>query len=304
MIHRNVGIFYNSVSNHQKYPNKTLLMDIFAQGVIANGDIPILYKDHNLKISELHAGFILGYTLQNNFRKHIISTLENNNIPRIFVDSNILHYANPSHEWHRYSLNSVYPSSGKYFFDDLDYSKWDVYSKFHNVKEKPYRKNGNHILILCQRSNGWNLFGNNQGVWVENTIQNIRRYSDRPIRIRLHPGDSTRHLFAEYLGKQYGKDVKISTEPSILADFKKCWCTVGYNSTPNVVSLIEGIPNIVTDPVNSWSNGISETNFQNIENPTLHDRTDWLHRIANIHWSNDEIQSGVVWGKIKSNLIC
>lgn len=298
-----VGIFYNTISNPTKFSNKTMLMENFSKGVSSNQDTPVPFVNHILNIEGLSAGFILGYTLENNFRKHIITLLEKNNITRVFVDSNILNYANPSHEWHRYSLNSVYPSSGQYFFtSDLDYSKWDVYRKSHNVKLKPYRKNGNHILLLCQRSNGWNLFGNNQDKWVDETIYKIRQFSDRPIRIRLHPNDSTRHLYAELLGKRYGKDVKISLEASILDDFKKCWCTVGYNSTPNVVSHIEGIPNIITDPYNSWAKDVSDTLIQNIEDPTIKDRTEWLHKIANIHWSNDEIKSGKLWSMIRRNV--
>jgi hypothetical protein len=273
-------------------------MDDFGNGVKYHKDQIAEYRAHHFRIDELSAGFILGYTLEKNFRRTIIDTLEQHNIPRIYVDSNILGYATSSNEWHRYSLNSVYPNDGKYLFD-IDRSKWDTYSKYHNVTLKPYRKNGNHIVVLCQRPNGWNMLANCQEEWIDSVVHSIRKYSDRKIVIRMHPGDSTRHHVSK---KLTGKNYIVSENISILDDLKDCWCTVGYNSTPNVVSLIEGIPNIITDPIHSWANGVSDTDISKIENLTLHDRDEWIHTIANIHWSTDEIQSGKFWYHVRNYL--
>ena len=115
-----VGIFYNSISNPAKFSNKVMLMDNFAQGVRVHGDEVVDFKDNRLPSIPLDAGFVLGYTLEDNFRKKIIDQLAIKKTPSIFVDSNILHYARSEHEWHRYSLNTVYPDTGTYFFDKLD----------------------------------------------------------------------------------------------------------------------------------------------------------------------------------------
>ena len=293
-----VGIFYSSISNPKKFTNKNDLMNEFKMGVEVSGHQAISYMDQSLDVKDLDAGFILGYTLQNNFRRMIIESLEKHGVFRIFVDSNILSYANPGHEWHRYSLNSVYPQEGIYQFGDIDKTKWDTYSKFHNITLKPYRTTGDHILIFCQRPKGWNLFGNDQHRWLDKTITKLKKHTDRPIVIRMHPGDGTRFAQIEVLQKRYGDLIRISSNEHILQDLKDCWCTVGYNSTPNVVSLIEGVPSIITDPAHSWSIGISGTFLNTIENPIMPDREEWVHRIANIHWSNDEVTSGKLWSHI------
>lgn len=297
-----VGIFYNSISNPVKFSNKNNLMDNFKDGVLINNDHILEYRERNSPIDGgLDAGFILGYTLENNFRKHIITNLENNDIFRIYVDSNILNYANPAHEWHRYSLNSVYPSDGIYFYgQELDKTKWDTFSKFHGVTAKPWRSNGNHILILCQRSNGWNLFGSNQERWLYKTITKIKKHSDRPIVIRMHPGDRNRFSLINAMKERYGSSITISENPNIFQDLRNCWCSVGYNSTPNVVSIIEGVPAIISDGVNSWASGMASTMLNSIENPLMPDRNEWIHRVANIHWSNQEIKSGKLWSNIKN----
>ena len=294
-----VGIFYNSIANPAKFSNKVMLMDNFCLGVLSHGDEIVKYQDNRLPDQDLAAGFVLGYTLEDNFRRKIIDQLRARKIPQVFVDSNILHYSRPEHQWHRYSLNSVYPNDGIYFFDKLDTDKWARYSAWHGVKLEPWRQTGNHILIFCQRPKGWNMFGNNQEDWLDSTISKIRQHSKRPIMIRMHPGDGSRFKAIEKIQKRYGTSVTISEHANIRDALVNAWCTVGYNSTPNVVSAIEGIPGYVQDPAHSWAADVAFTDLSQLENPPLPDRTDWVNRIANIHWSNEEVRSGQLWAAIK-----
>lgn len=295
-----VGIFYNSISNPKKFSNKTMLMDNFKEGVLKNGDTVIEYYDGNLPTEKLDAGFVLGYTLEDNFRKKIINTLAHYGTPRIFVDSNILHYGRQEHEYHRYSMNSVYPNDGIYFFDKLDETKWEVFSQFHGITLKPWRTSGNHIIIFCQRPKGWNMFGIDQEEWLDNKIAQIRQFSQRPIVVRMHPGDGKRFGFIEKLKAKYGSLISISEKENIKDELVNAWATVGYNSTPNVVAAIEGIPCFVEDPIHSWAKDVAFTDLSLIENPPLPDRAEWITKIANIHWSNEEVKSGKLWSNIKS----
>jgi hypothetical protein len=295
-----VGIFYNSISNPKKFSNKTQLMDNFSAGVIANGDQSIHFFDHAINYN-VDVGFILGYTLEKNHRRRIIDTLTAANIPIVFVDSNILHYANDQHEWHRYSLGSVYPDTGIYFFDNMDQNKWDQYSKWHGVTVKPWRESGNHVLILCQRPQGWNMFKNDQSLWISNTVKQLQKYvPERPIVIRLHPRDGARHKQAEILKSQYSGLISVSTNENIMEDLKNCWCSIGFNSTPNAVSAIEGVPVYLEDPVHSWAADVGFDNFADVVAPPTPDRTEWLQQIANIHWSNSEVRSGKLWQAIRT----
>ncbi len=298
-----VGIFYNSISNPSKFSNKVMLMDNFAQGVKSQSDEILEYRDNRLPDQLLHAGFVLGYTLEDNFRKKIINQLKAFKIPAVFVDSNILHYARQEHEWHRYSLNSVYPSDGTYFFNELDKSKWTRYSQWHNMTIKPWRTTGEHVLILCQRPKGWNMFGNDQDQWLDKTISKIKKYVNRPIRIRMHPGDGTREKQIEKILKRHGNSVEISRADNIKQDLINCWCAVGYNSTPNVVAALEGVPVYVEDIKNSWAAGIAFTDLNQIADPPMPDRSEWIHKIANIHWSNEEVKQGHLWSAIKSHIL-
>jgi hypothetical protein len=294
-----VGIFYNSISNPAKFSNKVMLMDNFKAGVLAIGDEVVEYHSNQLPNQSLDAGFVLGYTLEDNFRKKIINTLKVQNTVSVFVDSNILHYARKEHEWHRYSLNSVYPDSGTYLFSELDPGKWSVYSQWHGASLKPWRTSGNHILIFCQRPKGFNMFIDQES-WLDSVLVKIRQHSNRPIMIRMHPGDGSRFKQIEKIQKKYGTTVTISSHDNIQDALVNCWCTVGINSTPNVVAAIEGIPGYIEDPVHSWAADVAFTDLAQIENPVLPERDEWINKIANIHWSNDEVKSGQLWSAIKT----
>ena len=294
-----VGIFYNSISNPAKFSNKVMLMDNFKAGVLLNGDEVIEYHGNQLPDQKLDLGFVLGYTLEENFRKKIINVLKQQGTPAVFVDSNILHYSRKEHEWHRYSLDTVYPDTGTYFFSDLDKTKWERFSAWHNAPMKPWRTNGEYILVLAQRPKGFNMF-TDQDTWLEKTIAGIKQYSDRPIMVRMHPGDGTRFKQIEKLQKRYGKTITISEHEGIREALENCWCCVGYASTPNVVSAIEGIPVYVEEPTKSWAKDICFNDLSLLENPPMPDRSEWIHKIANIHWSNEEVTSGRLWNAIKS----
>jgi len=294
-----VGIFYNSISNPAKFSNKVMLMDNFKTGVLATGDEVVEFRDNALPDQLLDAGFVLGYTLEDNFRKKIINNLKEQNAGSIFVDSNILHYARKEHEWHRYSLNSVYPDSGQYFFGKIDTTKWTTYSQWHRAELKPWRTTGEHILIFCQRPKGFNMFID-QEAWLDTIIAKIREHSARPIMIRMHPGDGSRDKQIQKIQKKYGTSVSISAHDNIRDALTNCWCTVGINSTPNVVAAIEGIPCYIEDPIHSWANDVAFTDISQLENPPLPDRNKWINKIANIHWSNDEVKSGKLWAVIKT----
>jgi len=215
-----VGIFYSSITNPSKFQNKTALMDNFAQGVCEHGDEIVEYRRAEPITQQLDVGFVLGYTIEKNYRRQIIESLVAQNARPIFVDSNILHYARSEHEWHRYSLDTVYPDTGTYFFTDKLEPKWKTFSSWHDVTEQPWRKQGEHILLLCQRPRGWNMLGADHDSWLSNMIGRIKQHSRRPIRVRMHPGDGTKEQQISKLRRRYGDLVEISRAANIKEDLK------------------------------------------------------------------------------------
>lgn len=297
-----VGIFYTSISDWRTASLKTSRLIDFGLGVVAAGDEIVNFKKHEQKILDIDAGFILGYTLGENFRSKIIRNLKSRDIPIIYIDSNIFNYGKKDNHCYRYSVNGVYPTDGEYFLSlPKDPTKLDKLLAMHDLEIKPWRQNGNHIVILGQRTEGWNMLGHNGIKWVCNMVERVREITDRPITVRLHPGDSGHNKAnVERIRKRFGHTVNVRTGGDIKDDLADAWCCVGFNSTPNCVSVIEGIPVYLDEPTNSWAKDVGFTNLEQLSDPPMPDRNEWLHKIAHIHHTGDEILQGVYWNKFKS----
>ena len=113
--------------------------------------------------------------------------------------------------------------------------------------------------------------------WLNNAITKIQNHTSRPIIVRAHPGDKRSR---EYL-KVNKPGVRISTNPSILQDFKKCHAVVTFNSSPGVAAAVEGIPIFVTDPnPNERAHDVANTDLAKINEPDMFEREKWLEKLA------------------------
>lgn len=139
------------------------------------------------------------------------------------------------------------------------------------VDVRPWRKDGDHILVLPQRSIG------QPGVamprnWERTVTERLAKLTSRPIRVRKHPG------------KDRGK------EPTLEQDLANAWAAVTWASGAGVKALIEGVP--VFYDLKEWIGGPAGSCVWDIENPVLGDRMSMLHRLAWAQWTWSEIESG------------
>jgi hypothetical protein len=197
----------------------------------------------------------------------------------------------------RFSLDDVFPTTGNYFTDYVDPNRWQQIKQDLNIELKPWRTFGMHILICLQRNGGWSMGGLDVMEWCNNTILQLKKYTNRPIIVRAHPGDKK---IRQYL-KLSHPNVTISSKENILDDFTNAWATVTYNSSPGVASAIEGIPVFVTDPNPKISQAcdVANTDLSLIETPLTPDRQQWIEKISMCHFNFKDLQSGVAWNIIK-----
>lgn len=303
LMQKKVITYLRGIPN-QKNLEKLEVLKRFAQGVTAAGDIGIASNQPQWSPSDV--GVIQGFVHDKSpnsahlrLRKSVVDNQIANGKHAIIIDSNLFLYADPDNSNHylRYSANGVFPTTGNYFWDSPDPNRWKSISSNLNLHLKDWRQQGNHILICLQRNGGWSMGGLDVMEWCRQTIKRIRKYSDRPIIVRAHPGDKK--------AKQYlrlnNPDIKISFTPSILDDLKNCWAVITYNSSPGVAAAIEGIPVFVTDPNPTVSQAYEVSNFKlkEIENPTCPERQQWIEKISMCHWNFAELSSGEAWSHIR-----
>jgi len=293
--------YYKGIPLKNNNPEKPQILDNFISGVQASGDTAIAHKGTD--IIPCDVALIQGFVHEHGktaphlqLRKKAYETQIKNNKKALIVDSNLFLYADPKNVNHylRYSFNGVFPTTGFYFNEHVDPTRWKKISNDLNISLKPWRTSGNHILICLQRNGGWSMRGLHVMEWLDKTIAEIRSYSrKRPIIVRAHPGDKK---IRQYLRINH-KNVTISNSPNLINDLKNAWATVVYNSSPAVASAIEGIPVFLTDPLPTHSQAypVANVGLSKLETPDFPDRQEWIERLSMCHWNFKELKSGEAW---------
>lgn len=305
-----VAVYHNSVPN-LKNQEKIDLLNFYGHGVRMLGDTVVDvrsldYVDADISViqgwvdqkpdSKNH--LLLRYNVINNsqrFKKYVV-----------VVDSNLFLYADTTNPMHylRYSFNGIFPNTGIYCDSIVDTNRWKKISKNLNLTIKDYRTNGDHVLLLLQRNGGWSMGSYNVQEWVNNTIAELRKLTDRPIVVRAHPGDKAAKQYLDSNNPlcqiKWSKRLRLSQNKYLIDDLKNCWAAINHNSSPAVGAAIEGVPIFVTDPIKSQCKEIANTKLSSIENPTLYDRQTWVERLSMFHWNFDELKSGECWAHMKT----
>lgn len=279
----------------------------FVQGVCEAGDIGVVSSD--MTYQDCDVAVMLGWVHEHGksaphlkFRQEILDQQLSRGRRVVIADSNLFLYAdvtNP-HYYLRYSFDGVFPDTGEYCDHDPDPGRWLQIRQQIGLDLRPWRTQGNHILMCLQRDGGWSMAGFSVVDWALITAKQIRQQSNRPIRIRAHPGDKKAGRYCRDILSLFARhgiqNASISDpETSLMRDFKHCWAMVCHNSSPGVAAAIEGIPVFVTDPLRSQAMAVANTDLAMMENPQMPDRQHWINRVSQFHWSHHDLSSGRAW---------
>lgn len=300
-----VYCFRSSIPPNINTKEKTDIINFFHEGVIAVGDQSKVISEQTYDNCDV--GLIIGsYNSQNptktrlphyHVRKSVVEQQLSRGQYYVSADSNVFIYLNKENPKHylRYSFNGVNPAEGIYCNNRWTDDNWNNIQRDYGINLKPWRKNGNHILVCCQRPLGWSMRGLNLETWLDRTIRKIKKNTDRPILVRWHPGDPK--SFPEWQKKIAKYGVIISpTSRHITEDLKKAHAVVCHNSTPSSVAAIEGVPSFITDePRFSMAGDVVNTDFTQLETPIFPDREQWIRKLSQCHWSFDDLRSGRCW---------
>ena len=292
--------YYGGIPPKNNNLEKPRILDNFLEGVRIAGDTAVAHRSMN--VIPCDVALIQGFVHEHGkdaphlrLRKEAADLQRKNGKRSLIVDSNLFLYADPGNtkSYLRYSFDGIFPTDGFYFDRDIDPNRWKKISKDLNLNLKPYISRGNHILICLQRNGGWSMRGLSTVDWLNNTIQEIRKYSDRPIVVRAHPGDKKIKRILEIKHP----NAVLSTKERLIDDLAGAWATVVYNSSPSVASLIEGVPAFLTDPIpqHSQSYLVANTDLSLLETPLNEDRQIWIEKLAMCHWNFNELRSGEAW---------
>jgi len=152
--------------------------------------------------------------------------------------------------------------------------KEDRFDKF-KIKVKPPQRQGNYILV-CPSSPGINQYLGKPN-WLDETITKIKKYTDRPIKVRQKPR-----------GRRTSgpSEAKVPIEE----DLKDAWVCVTSCSISAIESISEGVPVFCDEK--SFARPIASTDLRHIENPTFADPYQWLCSLAYQQFTPEEFVNG------------
>lgn len=308
--------YMGGIPKNNKNPEKPAIIENFIAGVNAAGDRGRILDN---QWEESDVAVIQGYVHEQSpntphlrVRRDVMEQQARRGKHSIFVDSNLFLFADPANSAHylRYSSGGVFPTTGNYFNTVSSFDRWQQIQKDMGIKFKPWRENGEYILICLQRNGGWSMKGNDNQDWAIDMVRRLRNVTDRPIWIRGHPGDRRAGKYLDInerackLGALKGQDVFVSDfrNRSLQQDLKHAWASVVYNSSPAVASAIMGVPVYADDAQDCQAQEVAFGNWKDIENPAMPDREEWLGRLAMSHWNFEELKSGQAWKHMREYL--
>ena len=153
--------------------------------------------------------------------------------------------------------------------------KSDRFDSF-GIKLRAPDLKGDHILV-CPSSAGINGYLQEDD-WTSNTVNQIKRYTDRPIRVRNKPrGKGT-------------SGPAVATVP-IEEDLRDAWCCVTSCSISAIEATLYGKPVFCHEK--SFAKHIGNLNLADIESPMFTSCEDWLYSLAYQQFTPEEINNGV-----------
>lgn len=141
------------------------------------------------------------------------------------------------------------------------------------IQVKPWREGGEHILLLAQRGIGTPPVASPRD-WPERTERRLRKLTDRPIKVRGHPGNQ-------------GPVIPLES------DLAGAWCAVTWASSAGIRAICAGVP--VFSDFEQWIGAPAVLQrFEQIEEPLCDDsaREDMLGLLSWAQWTVSEIASG------------
>lgn len=148
-----------------------------------------------------------------------------------------------------------------------------------NIEFKPWRTQGDHILICGGRGIGSPETAQPAG-WDTVIYNQIKKISKRPIIIRPHPGNHVARI-------------------PLADDLKDCWAMVTWSSNCATEALIAGIPVHYCGPFIATA-GAATRGIESINNPPLGDRLSPFQQLAWQQWTVEEITSGEPFERLRN----
>lgn len=157
-------------------------------------------------------------------------------------------------------------------------------------------KNGSNIVIAMQRGDSQQWSGMPKiDDWLDSTVKQIRKHSDKNIVVRPHPRSACR-IPAGCLIDRPQFTLGSYDDFDYHRVLEDAHCVLNWNSGPGPQALLAGVP-VFVGPT-SLASPVANWDLAQIENPTKPDRTQWIEQLAHTEWTLPEIETGTPFKRL------
>lgn len=208
------------------------------------------------------------------------------NKPVVFIDLGYWGRARKSRIWgyHKVAVNGRHP--GNYLMErNLPAHRFRMFG----LKIRPWRQNGNHILLAGMSGRAAQSIGYRPEEWESKAVKELKKYTDRTIIYRPKP---------TWVGSGHLKGTTRNTHPSLDSVLADCHAVVTHHSNVAIDGLIQGIPAFAFDGA---ATHVTLQDLSRIENPIMPaNREQWLTNLAWCQFNITEMFNGLMWRHLKS----
>lgn len=193
-----------------------------------------------------------------------------------YIDTGYMGNLYKRKDYHRVVKNNVQNMSPKYNLPEDRFLKLPHAQE--NLRFKGWKKFDGPILVVTPSSKPCRFYGIDRDQWVENTIAEIKKYTDRKIIVRDKAGR------VERVGNN-------SVPVQLIKE--KIHCLVTYNSIAAVEAISTGVPAIATAP--GSASELCTKNISDIESPFYPEEDKviaWQNWLAYCQYTPTELNDG------------
>ena len=235
-------------------------VNMFAKGAsLPIKDYNYKFKDNPIMIRSMGKRKLINWCIENN---HTFYYMDSGYIGNYKSKSN----PNSWKLFHRIVKNDVQHNK----IIDRPSDRWDRLS-YPIIK----RKSGKHILLVTPSEKPCKFYGITRDEWVSETVEEIKKHTDRPIRIR----------------DKANRRQRITN--TIFQDLNDCHALVTYQSIAAIESVLYGVPAFTLAP--TAADSVCDKDLSLIENPTVQDLDKiykWAHHLAYGQFHIEEFKNG------------
>lgn len=203
------------------------------------------------------------------------------------------------HPYYRVAVGGALGDDADFGSENSPPDRWERLKSEFGIELKPYRTQGDHILVCGQVPMDASLRGVDVLEWLLDTAGAIRNVSSRPILIRLHP--STRWRYQQRVREAFASVPGVTISPgerTLAEDLGAAWACVTYSSGAAVDALIAGVPPICLSTA-GLAYGLCSRDISDIERPKEPVREQFLYNLAYSQWTPTELADGTAWRHIR-----